>query len=61
MIADIILDQAAEAPIRMGKIQTPPSIKNQKFTGMVFETSERKPIIPMNIDKPFFVPRVIVK
>jgi hypothetical protein len=45
----------------MGKIQTTPSLKKKKFTGMMFETASRQPIIPMNIDKPFFVARVNVR
>ena len=57
------LVKAADAPVRMGKLQTvpAPSLKKKTFTGMIFETASRQPIIPLNINKPFFVARVNVR
>ena len=43
--------------MKMGKVSPPPKLSMKKFSGMQFDTSARRPLVPANLDKPFFIER----
>jgi len=43
--------------MKMGKISPPPKLNMKNFYKMQFDTNARRPLMPVNLEKPFFIER----